>query len=367
LQRKPQIAFFLPDLRGGGAEKVLSILANELAGRGLGIDFVLVKATGVHLKTLSENVRVVELGSVNSYLSLPGLIRYLRAMQPDVLYSSLDLTNLIALIARRLSGVNTRTVVRIANTISHQKRVFWKKGLEKVLFSWIYPWADDVIAVSESVAKDISSYAGISPLKIHVVYNPVITPGLLAEANELTAHPWFQVRQAPVILSVGRFSEQKDFDTLIRAFALLRKRLEARLIILGEGGLRPGLVSLAQSLGIERDLDLPGYVENPHPYMRQADAFVLSSKWEGLPNALIEALACGCPVISTDCPGGIREILADGAYGELVPVGDPPKMAEAIGRVLLKGRRSIAPGWLDRFSLEKVVDQTIDLIGLPVG
>lgn len=361
-----QVAFFLPDLKGGGAEMALTTLANELARRGFMVDFVLVKAVGINLKSLSSDVQIVDLGAMNTYLSLPKLILYFRQRRPAIFISSLDLTNIISLIAHRLAGVKTRLLIRIENMVSSQKRAFWKKKLEKILLSLLYPWADGVIAVSRSVADDIAEYAGVSKSKIHTIYTPVITPELLAKSKEVAAHPWLQTSEIPVILGVGRLTEQKNFQTLIRAFAILRQELESRLIILGEGDERTMLESLAQDLGVDRDIDLPGYLENPYSYMHQASVFVLSSAWEGLPTVLIGALACGCPVVSTDCPGGIREILLDGQYGEIVPVGDSQSMAEAIRKIIQKGKRSIDPGWLDQFSLEHVVEQTIDLIISPV-
>ena len=159
-------------------------------------------------------------------------------------------------------------------------------------------------------------------------------------------------------------TEQKDFKTLLKAFAILSRKMDTRLIILGEGELRSELETVTRRLGIEKDVDLHGYVENPYSFMRQSKAFVLSSKWEGSPSVMIAALACGCPVISTDCPGGVREILADGVYGDLVPMGDVAAMAEAIGKVLERGGKQVTPNWLDQFSIENVTDQTMKVLKL---
>jgi glycosyltransferase involved in cell wall biosynthesis len=357
-------AFFMEDLSGGGAEKIMASLANEFVGRGLKVDFVLVQAEGVNLKSLSENVRVVDLKAQNTYLCLPGLMRYLNQTRPRVFLSSLDLTNLMALIARRITGVNTRLVIRIENMVSTQKRTFIKKKLEKLLVSALYPWADEVVAISKNVAEDIVEYASLSPARTHVLYNPVVTPDLLEKANEDAGHHWLKKGQPPVILGAGRLTEQKDFETLLHAFAILRKKMDARLIILGEGELRADLDRAIRHLNIEEDVDLHGYVENPYSYMRQSSVFVLSSKWEGSPSVLIAALACGCPVVSTDCPGGVREILADGAYGDLVPVGDAAAMAEAIGKVVVSGGKQVTPNWLDQFSIENITDQTMKILKL---
>ena len=358
------IALYLPDLKGGGTEYVMVQLANGLVSHGLKVDFVLVQATGVNQKFLSEKVRVVDLRSHNTYVSLPALIRYLNQTQPRVLFSSLDLTNLMALLARKLSRGKPRLVIRVGNTISFQKRPFVKKKLEKLLLSTLYPWADEVVANSKYGAEDIIEYAGLSPTKVHVLYNPVVSPDMLNKAREDAGHAWLKNGEPPVVLGAGRLTEQKDFATLLQAFALLRKKMYARLIILGEGVKRSELEGLARHLGIKKDVDLHGYVENPYPFMRQSRVFVLSSKWEGSPSVVIQALACGCPVISTDCPGGIREILADpsGAYGDLVQVGDAAAMAEAIGRVLESGGKREVPDWLDQFSIEHVIDEAIKIL-----
>ena len=358
------VALFLQDLSGGGAEKIMAGFANEFTGRGLRVDFVLVQATGVNLKLLSEKVRVVDLRARNTYVCLPALIGYLSRSRPRVFLSSLDLTNLMALIARMISRVNLRLVIRIENMVSVQKRSFIKKKLEKLLLSALYPRADGVVAISTTVAEDIIEYARLQPAKVHVIYNPVVTPDLLNKAKEDSGHAWLKGGQPPVILGAGRLTEQKDFTTLLNAFAILRKQMEARLIILGEGGQRSELETLVRRLGIEAEVDLPGYVENPYSFMRQSSVFVLSSRWEGSPSVVIAALACGCPVISTDCPGGVREILADGAYGDLVPMGDAAAMAGAIGKVLTGGGKQAPQNWLDQFSIDNITEQTMKVLKL---
>ena len=169
------------------------------------------------------------------------------------------------------------------------------------------------------------------------IYNPVVTAELVSQSRAPLDHPWLQLGAPPVILGVGRLHEQKDFPTLLRAFARVRAKREARLIILGEAKhaeYRTELTTLAAQLGIANDVMFPGFVDNPFAYMAHAAVFVLSSAWEGLPTVLIEALACGCPVVSTDCPSGPAEILENGKYGPLVPVGDDVALADAICSVL---------------------------------
>jgi glycosyltransferase involved in cell wall biosynthesis len=197
-----------------------------------------------------------------------------------------------------------------------------------------YRRAEGIIAVSEGVARDAAILTGLPRDRIHAIHNPTIPIDFDEKANEPVDHPWFDSDGLPVILAVGRLARPKDYPTLLRAFAILRDCLHCRLVILGEGRERTRISALAAELGISKHTDLPGYVANPFSYMRRASLFVLSSVWEGSPNVLIEALAAGAPVVSTDCENGPREILADGRYGILVPVGDPGALAEAMRTAL---------------------------------
>jgi glycosyltransferase involved in cell wall biosynthesis len=198
------------------------------------------------------------------------------------------------------------------------------------LVPWIYPWADEIIAVSKGVGEDLAEFSGLPIDRITVINNPVITPRLRQLASEPADHPWFVLGQPPVILGVGRLTAQKDFGTLMKAFAELRKHRDARLIILGEGPGRPELERLAEDLGLRGDVQLPGFVQNPYAFMSGAALLALSSRWEGSPSVLIESLGCGTPVVATDCPSGPNEILEAGRYGPLVPVGDSQRLAEAM-------------------------------------
>jgi glycosyltransferase involved in cell wall biosynthesis len=225
-----------------------------------------------------------------------------------------------------------------------------------------YPGAAGVVAASEGMADDIANVFRIPRDQIQVIYNPAITRDLFTSAAESIPHPWFTPGAPPVVLGVGRLTRAKNFLLLIHAFSQLRSRCPARLVILGEGEERPALEAKARELGVEMDVDLPGFVSNPYPYMRQATVFVLSSAWEGLPNALIQALALGTPVVSTDCPSGPREILKGGALGELIPVGNPDAMRAAIEAVLGGKRSSVLDSDLDRFRCEAVTQEYLDLI-----
>jgi glycosyltransferase involved in cell wall biosynthesis len=194
----------------------------------------------------------------------------------------------------------------------------------------LYRQADEIVAVSEGVKKDLMRITGLPPERITVIANPAVSNRIYSLAAASTPHPWFNDTTIPVVLGAGRLTRQKDFPTLVRAFAKVKAVRACRLIILGDGNDREKLLSLARELKIDRDIDLPGFISNPYAYLRRASLFVLSSIWEGSPNVLTEALALGTPAVATDCPSGPREILKDGAIGRLVPVGDPDALAAAM-------------------------------------
>ena len=226
----------------------------------------------------------------------------------------------------------------------------------------MYPYADRTITVSKEAAEDLSHFIGLNRGEIDVIYNPVIGPNVKGKMEKSVDHPWFSDESIPVILGVGRLLEQKDFPTLIQAFAKLRTSRSSRLVILGEGDRRPFLEDCVERLGLSEHVWMPGFKPNPLKYMANADVFVLSSKREGLGNVLIEAMACGTPVVSTDCKSGPSEILKGGEYGRLVPVGDSSALAAAIEEAL-DGHVSPAPrSALDRFRRDKVAEQYLDTL-----
>jgi glycosyltransferase involved in cell wall biosynthesis len=358
------IALFAPSLVGGGAERVLINLAEGLVARGLPVDIVLSEAKGTYLEQVPPGARVVDLRSGRVRWSLRPLANYLRTVRPRAIVSSMDHTNLAALFARGLSRSPTRVVVTVHNTFSAVFRTSppWTRQAWTLLLRRFYPWADAVVTVSCGVADDLARATGLRRERIEVVYNPVITPGLLEAARGAADHPWLAPGEPPVVLGVGRLTRQKDFETLIQAFALVRRKRPARLIILGEGEDRARLTALAQDLGVNQDVALPGFVPNALAFMAHSAVFVLSSAWEGLPTVLIEALAAGTRVVSTDCESGPREILEDGRLGALVPVGDIEALATAIGSVLDGPQVPISMELLRRFTREAAVDHYLQLI-----
>ncbi|MCL1472411.1 glycosyltransferase [Argonema antarcticum] len=358
------LAIFLVSLSGGGAERVMLYLARGFVEQGLNVDLVLVKKEGPYLSSIPPGVRVVDLGASRLLLSIPALIRYLQQNKPTALLSAMEDINVAALWARRIAGVSTRVVVTVHNTLSQesQNSIAIKKRLAPYLARLFYPWADAVVTVSKGSAEDLAQL-GISSERLKVIYNPVVTPELAKKAVEPVEHPWFAPGATPVILAVGRLEKQKDFPTLIRAFALVKQQRPVRLMILGEGTERASLEALVRELGLGADVALPGFVDNPYAYMAKAAVFVLSSLYEGLPTVLIEAMAGGTPVVSTDCKSGPAEILENGRYGKLVPVGDIKSLADAIATTLDESPDKAAlQGKAAEFSLEKAVTQYLQVL-----
>ncbi|QNU20466.1 glycosyltransferase [Geobacillus thermoleovorans] len=336
-----RIAIFLPSLRGGGAERVMVNLAKAFAKNNFQVDLVLAKAEGPYLSQISSDIRIVDLNASRVALSLFPLAKYLRKNKPFALISALNHANIIAILAAEISLTNTKILVTEHSTLSrsllHHANVRTK--LMPFLMKLFYPMADHVIAVSNGVADDLAKTLNLSQSKIKVIYNPVVTDDLFEKANEEVDHPWFQDKQHPVILAVGRLTEVKDYPTLIKAFYHVRQQREAKLVILGDGEKREELLNLIKDMGLEQDVDIIGFVQNPYAYMKRCSVFVLSSKWEGLPTVLVEALACGANVISTDCPSGPREILKNGKYGSLAKTGDDKGLAKEILKILDVGKQ----------------------------
>jgi len=359
-----RLAIYLPSMRYGGAERAMLNLARGVAERGYAVDLVLAQAEGPYLAEVPERVRLIDLKASRVLKSLPALVRYLRRERPAAMLATWEHANIIALWARRLAGMPGQLVINEQNTISSSTRQASRRHgwLLPTLARRFYPWADGIVAVSNGVADDLARVTGTPRECIDVIYNPIITPEIEAKAHAPLDHPWFMPGQPPVVLAAGRLRPQKDFPTLIRAFAQVRAEQPARLVILGDGPERPALAGLVQQLGLQQDVSLPGFTGNPYAYMARAALFVLSSRWEGLPTVLVEALYCGAPVVSTDCPSGPPEILAEGRHGQLVPVGDAAALARAIGAALAcDAKRPPRESWRP-FEMETMVSQYIDLL-----
>lgn len=361
---KRSFAIFAPNMAGGGAERAALQLAGGLTNRGYPTDLVLASAVGPRMADVDDAVNVVDLGARRVLSSLPALVRYLRQAKPDALVSVLDHANVVAIWARRLAGHPKRLAVVEQNNLTsaagHGKSR--RDRMMPRVVNMFYPWADVVIGVSEGVIDDLKAHTSAVPEdRFRVIYNPIVTDDIFEKAAENVDHPWFD-GQHSVFVASGRLRPQKDFATLIRAFRLLPSPERARLLILGEGPDRDELQSLIDELNVTEFVELHGYTDNPYAYYARATAFVLSSRWEGLPTVLIEALSCGAPVVATDCPDGPREILAGGRYGRLVPVGDAEALAAGL-EAALEGRIRRPPdaSW-HPYTLDAVLDDYVATI-----
>lgn len=356
----PRLAVLLPDLLGGGAQRAVVTLANGFAARGAAVDLLLARAIGEYFHEVDPSVRIVHLGARRAAVTaiLP-LAKYLERERPDALLSTLAFTNVGAVMARWLASHRPWLVLREAASLTGvgEAAESWKYRITPLCIRMAYRYADRVVGVSEGVSRELIEKGGVPQEHVVTIYNPVVTSNLDRLAEEPVDHPWFAAGGPRIILAVGRLKPQKDFHTLLRAFHLVRRRVDCRLMILGEGDQRQELTHLAEELGHREEIAMPGFVQNPFRFMRRSDVFVLSSRFEGLPNALIQAMATGCPVVSTDCPHGPKEILKSGKWGKLVPVGDVQAMARAIEAVL-EGRftpRNPRPRAAD-FSADRAVN-----------
>ncbi|VUD42562.1 N-acetylgalactosamine-N, N'-diacetylbacillosaminyl-diphospho-undecaprenol 4-alpha-N-acetylgalactosaminyltransferase [Thalassocella blandensis] len=320
----------------GGVERMVMNLVRAFAEKCEQVDLLVIRDKGPHFADIPKNVNIIKLNANHTLTAIPAICRYLKAEKPESLLVAKDRAGRAAVIARALSGVSTKIYVRLGTNLStaleHRSAIsaWWRKAPMKV----IYRRVDKVIAVSRGVAEDTIAITGIPEEKVCVIRNPVVTEEFLRKAEEPTPHEWLSEKQYPVIIGVGRLSVQKDFETLIKAFNEVNKSTPCRLIILGEGGKRQELEALIASFGLQDHVLLPGFQSNPMSWVKAANVFVLSSRWEGSPNALTEALALGVPSVSTRCPSGPDETLAEGKFGPLVEMGDFTNMARQILRVL---------------------------------
>ncbi len=330
-----RVTFLIESLGIGGAERVVSNLATAFDGNGWAVDVVVTRETGPMEEKLPDSVAVRSLDSRRTLASFRPLVAYLRERRPDVLIANMTHINVIAALATRFARVGTSLVVVEHSMLSDRiERMDGRKELATAkLARYVYPWADVIVAVSDGLADDVASVTGINRSAITTIYNPIVTDEITDRANEPVDLPAF-ADDVPVVVSVGRLEVRKDVPTLLRAFQRVLKHRECRLVICGDGPKRADIEELANALKIDEHVTFAGWVDNPYKYMRQADVFALSSTVEGLSNVLVEALAVGCPVVSTDCESGPAEILEGGRWGELVPVGDHEALSAAITTTL---------------------------------
>lgn len=332
---KKRITFFMDALHGGGAEKVVVNLLRGLAKHDeFELDLVLATLEGPYLDQVPKQVKIIDLNKGRVITAVLPLVDYLKKNRPWALIGNMGHVNIVATMAKELAQIPTRLLLVEHNNLSANRTTLKRAKLVPSFMRLLYPRANAVAGVSAGVARDLEQQLGLGKETVKVLYNPVVNEDLINQSQEDFTHPWFEENSPPVFLAVGRLNPQKDFPNLLRAFACVKQQKPARLIILGEGQERQKLEKAIADLGIEQDVLLPGFVKNPYVYMKRASCFVLSSRDEGLPTVLIEAMACGCPVVSTNCPSGPDEILDNGVYGHLVPIENSEALAAAMVKTL---------------------------------
>ncbi|HWE47674.1 MAG TPA: glycosyltransferase [Caulobacteraceae bacterium] len=360
----PDVVFVLPELKVGGAERVTLTFANALVDRGLETEILLLGEPGALAGEVKPKVRVTALHAPRFRHSLRPLCRHLANTRPRSILAAMPPVTSLAVAARALTGLPARVVIAEHFDWSARRGVPpdpTRLGFK--LQMWMaYHGADARVAVSEGVARTAARIARISPRKIEVVVNPVTPLAPAAPPDPAILDPWL-ARPGRKLIAVGVFKPAKDFPTLFRAVARVRETTPVSLLLLGDGAQRAELEQLRAELGLEDCVAMPGVVPNPRAYLERADLFVLSSTGEGLPTVLIEALACGAPVVSTDSPSGPREILEAGRYGVLAPVSNPDALAaamlESLGRE--HDRAALVRRSLD-FSVDKAVEKYLALL-----
>lgn len=362
-----RLAFYLPSLAGGGAERVMVQLANYYVEKGYSVDMILVYSDFTYKKELDSRVQIRLINPKRRLLGLHIVVKTAQVLRNDYDAVMCCIRNFPAVLAKCLFRIRTRVILQEVSQPSLRFASIRDKPRDVQIattlgYRWLYPLADGVVAVSKGVANELRQITRIRPERLHVIYNPAITPDFYEKANAPVEHPWFETGQPPVVLAVGRLHPVKGYDVLLRAFAQVISRFPARLVILGEGDERARLQQLACDLGILETVDMPGFDLNPFRYMRRAAVFVLASHSEGMPVALIQALACGCPVVATRCSSGVEEVLNGEEYGIIIPVNDAEALADAIGRVLRGERRQAPAEWLEQFRIEHIAEQYLKVL-----
>lgn len=334
-QKGKRIAVLLPDLRGGGAERVSLDLAKAFMHSGMAPEFVLMQARGEFLVEAEAAFSIHNLGCVRVRQVPLALADYLRNQRPDALLAAMWPLNVIAPLARKLSGHNCKVLVSEHCILSAQYRNWGviHRAMMRQSMALGYRWADARVGVSSGVADDIAYLSGLPRDAFSVIHNPIPSRDTPSDDAIFEAQRLWDGPEGARIVSVGSIKQEKNHSLLLRAFAQI-DHPNARLMLVGDGEGREALLSLATELGVSSRVIFAGFRPDPTPFYKTADLFVLSSDYEGFGNVIVEALSCGTPVVSTDCPSGPAEILENGRFGQLVPVGDADALAQAINGAL---------------------------------
>jgi len=364
-----RIGIVIYSLAGAGAERVSVNLAREFVAIGHSVDFILVERAGEFVEEASAVAQLYSSSQIGASEWRKCIRKYICDKSPDVILAMMEGAGVVSIQAAKGLSVPVFVVSHIHFSKHCRTSRRWKeRWLMPLAARWYFPKAAAVIGVSEGVTKDIMSSAGLDAEKVHTIYNPILTDSFYSNLAEPVDHPWLsENRDWLTIVTVGRLTDQKDHETLLRAVAVLGLKNKFRLIIFGQGELRSRLEILANQLGVSECVEFAGFNSNPYPYIAAADVFALSSQWEGFGNVLVEALACGVSVVSTDCPSGPREVLADGEFGSLVPVGNCLKMASAIIEKSNKATNKEAlASHLNKFKTSNVAKDYLDFMNVKI-
>lgn len=336
--RPVPIAFLIPSLAGGGAERATATIADHIDGQRFRATLVIERPISDHYR-LTHGLPVTRLRASSSRRALLPLLRVVLRVRPAIIYSALPHLNLMAALVRLLAVPKPRLIVSVHNNQERELADVPRGRLLERLAGFVYRSADAVVVVSGGIAGQLIAQ-GVPKERIAVIPNPIWIESVRSAALEPVSHKWIN-HDHELIAAMGRLTEQKDFTTLIRALPkVLSERPRVRLLILGDGELRAKLAEDSRAFGVADAVELLGFDPNPFRYIARSRCFVSSSLWEGFGMGIVEAMACGVPVVATDCPFGPSEILDGGRYGLLVPTADPDAIARAILAMLREGQAS---------------------------
>lgn len=367
---KKKISILLPSLRGGGAEKVMVTLANYFVERGYEIDLLLLKKEGTYLNRLSDKINIINLNSSRALFSISKILQYLKKTDTYVLLTASTYINLIAIICKLLLPCRKIRVVIsersiISNSSKNSKRSFFR--FISFAVHILYPNADSIIAISNGVKEDLVEFANLDRNLIDVIYNPltidskydsIVNENIINEINRIKGSD----DNVHLLISVGRLEKVKNYSLLIDAFKILKEKRKLKLIILGTGIQQENILNQISKYNLINDIFLLGFKQNPIPYMKKSDVFVLTSNWEGFGNVLVEAMSVGLKIVSTDCPSGPKEILENGKWGKLVPLNDAFLLAKAIDEILECDVKYNVKERAAFFSLERIAPKYLEIL-----
>jgi glycosyltransferase involved in cell wall biosynthesis len=361
---KKKISIVLPHLQGGGVQRMRIHLANEFINKGFKVEFILFQECGELLDLVPNDAKIFDLNSDRLIKGLFPLVKYLNKQKPDAVLAAMWPLTVITILACFLCKTRPRVIISDHSTLSESS--LYRKGINSFLIRitmiLTYPFADQIIGVSDGVVEDLRKLTGLSLPQASTIYNPAAPSKETVNNYKRNANLW-KNKKVKKIIAIGRLKPAKDYPTLIRAFDVVRRSINAELLILGKGPERKEIELLINELNLKEYVHLPGFKKHQFAYLKGADLFVLSSAWEGFGNVIVESLACGIPVVSTDCKSGPAEILQYGKYGRLVPVGDHKTLAYAILEELDKEHDpEILKQRASDFTVDKIAAQYLCLL-----